>query len=130
MALLDHREADRLREMTLAGAGRAQKEGIIVLGHVARGGELVDEGPVHLLVEVEVEGVQALADVTEAGLGEPAVEQAILPADEFVLHEAGKEVDRGKLLGLGFEQPGSRPVAIPEQRSWRRARCTSSTFTA
>jgi hypothetical protein len=76
-----------------------------MLGDPARGGELEDEGAVHLLVEVEVERVQALVAVAEAGLLEAPGEEAILPADEFVLYEAGEEIDRGQLLGLRFEEP-------------------------
>ncbi len=47
-----------------------------------------------------------LADVAEAGLLDAALEEAILAADEFVLDEAGEEIDRGQLLGLRFEQAG------------------------
>ena len=43
VALLDGGVAERLREMTLAAAGRAEKQDIGVLGDEAPGGELVDE---------------------------------------------------------------------------------------
>jgi hypothetical protein len=128
VALLDHREADRLRKMALPGAGPAKEQSVGMLGNPARGGELEDEGAVHLLVELEVEAVQALADVAEAGLLEATIEQAILAADEFVLDEAGEETDGGQLLGLSFEEAASRLTAMPEQRSWRRACCSSITF--
>ena len=59
VALLDARAADGLGEMALAGAGRAEEERVLVLGDEAAGGELEDEAAVHLLVEVEVEGVEA-----------------------------------------------------------------------
>ena len=61
MALLDDGEADRLGEVALAGAGRPEEERVLVLGDEAAGGELEDEAAVHLLVEVEVEGVEGLA---------------------------------------------------------------------
>ena len=48
----------RLREVALAGAGRSEEERVLVLADEARGGELEDERAVHLLVEVEVEGVE------------------------------------------------------------------------
>jgi hypothetical protein len=66
---------------------RAQEEGIGVLRDPAPGGQLEHEGPVHLLVELEVEGLQALADVAEAGLLHAAFEEAVLAADEFILDE-------------------------------------------
>jgi hypothetical protein len=77
-----------------------------VLGDPAGGGELEDERPIHLLVEVEVERVEPLADVAEAGELDPAFEEAVLAAEQFVRHEPGEEIDRGQLLGLRFEQAG------------------------
>jgi hypothetical protein len=56
MALLDDGDTDRLRQVTLPGAGPAEEEPVLPLGDEAAGGELEDEGPVHLLVEVEIEG--------------------------------------------------------------------------
>ena len=106
MALLDHGEADGLGQVAFAGAGRAEEEGIGVLGDPAGGSQLEDEGPVHLLVEVEIEGVQALADVAEAGLREPALQQAVLAPAELILHEPREEIDGRQLLGLSFEQAG------------------------
>ncbi len=90
----------------LPGAGRPEEEAVVVLGDEAAGGELEDEAAVHLLVEVEVEGVEGLAAVAEAGLLDAAVEQPVLAAEELVLDERGEEVDGGQLLGLGLEQPG------------------------
>src|SRR5712691_10130028 len=80
-----------------------------MLRNPARGGQLEDEGAVHLLVEVEVEGVQALADVTEAGQLHPALEEPILAPDQLVLDEAREEIDRGQLLGLGLEEARLEP---------------------
>jgi hypothetical protein len=33
-------------------------------------------------------------------------EEAVLAAEQFVLHEPGEEIDGGQLLGLGFKQAG------------------------
>jgi hypothetical protein len=109
VALLDHGEADGLSQVALAGAGRAEEEGIGVLGDPASGGALEDEGAVHFPVEVEIEGVQALADIAKARLLHPALQEPILPAEQFVLHEAGEQIDRHQLLGLGFEQARLKP---------------------
>jgi len=68
LALLDHGEADRLRQVAFARAGRTLKQSVFVLGDEAAGGELEHEAAVHLLVEVKVEGVGRLAGVAEAGL--------------------------------------------------------------
>src|SRR6266496_1717535 len=59
---------------------------------------------VHLFVEVEIEGVQPLVRVTEAGLLDAAGEQPVLAAQELIADESGEEVDRRQLSGLGFEQ--------------------------
>src|SRR5207244_11833650 len=98
MALLDDGEADRLRQVALARARGPEEEPIGVLGDPARGGELEDEGPVHLLVEVEVKGVEPLADVAKVGELHPAFEEAILPTEQFVLYEPREEIDRRELL--------------------------------
>ncbi len=78
VALLDRGVADRLREVALAGAGRAEEERVLVLRDEARGRELEDERAVQLLVEVEVEGVERLGGIAKARLRAPAREEAIL----------------------------------------------------
>jgi hypothetical protein len=105
VALLDDGEADRLGQVALAATRRPQKQGVGVLGDPARGGELEDEGAVHLLVEVEVEGIETLVQVAEAGLLHAPLEEAILAAEEFLLDEAREEVERDELLGLRLEEP-------------------------
>ncbi len=106
MALLDDGEADGLGEVTLPRARWPEQQPVLVLGDEAAGGELEDEAAVHLLVEVEVEGVEGLAAVAEAGLLDAAGEQAVLAAEELVADERGEEVDGRQLGGLGFEQAG------------------------
>jgi hypothetical protein len=105
MALLDHGDADRLRQVTLPRARPAEEEPVLPLGDEATGGELEDEGAVHLLVEVEIEGVERLAGIAEAGLFEATLEEPVLALQQLVLDEGGQEVDRGELLGLGLEEP-------------------------
>ena len=60
----------------------------------------------HLLVEVEIEGVERLAGIAEAGLGAAAVEEAILAADELIADERGDEVEGGRALGLRLAEAG------------------------
>jgi hypothetical protein len=104
MALLDDGDADRLGQVTLPRAGPAEEEPVLALGDEAARGELEDEGAIHLLVEVEIEGIEGLAGVAEARLLEPAFQEPVLALEELVLDEGGEEVDRGELLGLGLEQ--------------------------
>src|SRR4029078_10753826 len=101
VALLDRREADRLREMTLAGPGRAEEEHVFSPLDEAGGGELVDELPVRLLVEVEVEVVECLAGVAKSCLLDAPTEQAILATKQLVSDEHGQEVEMGLALGSG-----------------------------
>ena len=88
--------------MALAGAGRTEEERVFALGDEARGGELVDQRAIHLLVEIEIEGVERAIGIAEAGELVPALEQSVLPAPEFVRDERGHEIDRRHLLGLGL----------------------------
>jgi hypothetical protein len=105
MALLDHGEANRLRQVAFARAGRPVKQSVFVLGHEAAGGELEHEAAGHLLVEVKVEGVEGLPTVAEAGLRDAAVEEPVLAAQELVLDKRGEEIDGGQRDGLGLQQP-------------------------
>ena len=68
MALVDRGPPEGLREMTLAGAGRAEEEGILVLRDETAGGELVDQSAIHLLVKREVKAVERAIGVPEACL--------------------------------------------------------------
>src|SRR5207302_8335552 len=103
--LLDGGEADRLGQMTLPGTGRPEEEGVLGLGNEVPGGELEHEPAIQLLVKVEVKRIERLAAVAVAGLLDPASQEPVLPAEQFVLHERGEEIDRGQLLRLGLEQP-------------------------
>jgi len=80
-----------------------------VLSDEAAGGELEDQPAIHLLVEVEVERVERLAAIAEAGVRDAALEEPILTAQELVLDERGEEVDGGQRRGLGLEQPRLEP---------------------
>ena len=76
--------ADRLRQVALAGARRAEEEHVLMLGDEARGGELVDEGAFHLLVEIKVKGVERALRITKTREFAPVLEQAVLAPTEFV----------------------------------------------
>src|SRR3989442_1428994 len=97
--------AGSLGEMTLACAGRAEEDDVVALGEEAAGGELEDELAVHLLVEGEVEAVEGLVGIAKVGLLEPAGEEAVGAAGEFVLEEEGEEVGVGAAIGLRLDEP-------------------------
>ena len=129
MALVDRGPPEGLREMTLAGAGRAEEEGILVLRDETAGGELVDQSAIPLLVKREVKAVERAIGVPEACLLVPPGQQPVLPPDQLVADEGREEVERGEPLGLGRAGAGaSRTSAMPERRSWRRARSSSTRF--
>ena len=106
IALLDHRAADGLGQMALPRPWWPEKERVLALRDEAAGGELVDQRAIHLLVEIEIEGVERAIRITEARLFVPALEQPVLPAQELVGHEHRHEIDRRELLGLGVTQSG------------------------
>ena len=85
--------------MTLAGAGWAEEERILVLGDEAPGGQLVEEMARDLLVEVEGEILQPFIRIAEGRLLAATLEQPVGALGEFVLHERGDEVDRSHALG-------------------------------
>ena len=105
IALQDGGAPDGLRQVALAGAGRPEEEHVLPLRNETRGGELVDERPIHLLVEIKVKGVERALGITKARELVAAFEQAILPAAEFVGDEGGDEIDGRHLLGLRLPQP-------------------------
>ena len=105
MALQDERVAERLGEMTLARARRAEEDDVLARREEAAGGEREDEVAVHLLVEGEVEAVEGLVGIAKLGLLEPAGEEAVGAAGEFVLEEEGEEVGVGAAIGLRLDEP-------------------------
>jgi len=116
VALLNDGEADRLREVALAGARATEEEPVLPLGDEAAGGELEDEGAVPLLVEVEIEGVQGLAGIAEAGVLDPALEQPVLASSSSWTRVERKSIGASFSAWAWRSRP-SRPAAMPEQRS-------------
>ncbi len=106
IALLDGGVAEGLRQMALPGAGRAEEERVFALLDEAAGGQLVDERPIHLLVEIEVEAVERAIGIAEARLLGAPLEQPVLPAQELVTDERGDEVERGQAFRLRLAESG------------------------
>jgi hypothetical protein len=55
VTLLDGGLADGLSQVTFAGAGWTEKQGVFVPGDKSAGGQIEDQAAIHLLVEGEVE---------------------------------------------------------------------------
>ena len=94
--------ADGLRQVTLAGAGWAEKQGIFVARDEGASGQIEDQAAIHLLVESEVEVVESLLGVAELGLLFPPLQQAFSTQGEFVGDQARQQVDGGERFGLGL----------------------------
>lgn len=105
VALLDSRATDGLSQVALAGARRAEHEHILALTDKARGGQLVDERTIHLLVEIEIKVVERAARVAERGQLGAAGKQPVLPPQQLVGDERRDEVDGRQLVGLRLAQP-------------------------
>ncbi len=108
VALLNRGAADGLREMALARAGHAEKEDVFAPLDEAAGGELVDQGAIHLLVEVEIEGVERAVGVAEAGLLVPAGQEPVLAADAVRRGRAWTRGRAGRAVRSGLDAAGLR----------------------
>jgi len=96
VALLDGGMADGLRQVTLAGAGRTEKQGIFVACDERASGQIEDQATIHLLVESEVEVIESLVRVAELGLLGAPLQQALATQGEFVGDQARQQVDGGE----------------------------------
>jgi hypothetical protein len=68
VALLDGCLSDGLGQVTLAGAGRTEKQGVFVPGDESAGRQIEHQAAVHLLIKAEVEVVEGLLRVAKLGL--------------------------------------------------------------
>jgi len=106
IALQNRGTAEGLRQMALAGAWSPEEEHVLALGDEARGGELVDERAIHLLVEIKIKGVERALRIAKACELVAAFEQTVLTSAEFVSDEGGHQVDGRLLFGLRLPEPG------------------------
>ena len=86
-ALLAGGEAQRERDVRLAGAAVAERDDVLMAQNVRAAGELEDEHLVEARDRGEVEGVEAF-DRREARLPDPPLDDTPLAVDEFELREA------------------------------------------
>jgi hypothetical protein len=102
--LEDRRVADRLGQVALPGARRCEEKDVLALGDEAGGREVVHQGAVYLLVEIEIKGVERALGIAKARELVAALEQAVLPPTEFVSDESRNEIDRRHFLSLRSSQ--------------------------
>ena len=109
ITLLDCRQADGLREMAFAGARWAKKQRVFMFGDEIGCGEVKDETPVHLLVEVEVEVVERDLRIAELGFFSPTFQQTIAPLPS-VHRRPDKRSDRSAPFGRPEPDGGGFPA--------------------
>ena len=113
VTLADHGRADRLHEMTLPRARRAEQENVLVSAHEPRRRQLEHQLPVQLPIEPEVEPVERLARVAEPSLLQSSIEQAVLAPHQLVADQHAHRVDRRLPLRLRLQQPELQRVGHP-----------------
>jgi hypothetical protein len=85
-------------------AGRAEQEHVLPLRDEGRDGEFVDQRLRDLPVDAKVKAIERALGITKAGLLEPAREEPILAAQQFVAHERREQIDRGLAFLLRLAQ--------------------------
>jgi hypothetical protein len=106
---------DGLSQMAFAGTWRTEEERVFALADEAGRGEVVDERPIHLLVEIEIKPVERAIPIAEAGLFVAAFKEPVLPPLQLVTDERGHEVEGRELLRLRVTQPGFEDVGHPRE---------------
>ena len=87
-------------QMTFPRPWRAEKERVFPLRDEAAGRELVDQRPVHLLVEIEIEGIERAIGIAKARQFMATLEQAVLSPQQLVGDEHRHQIDGRDLLRL------------------------------
>src|SRR5205814_5517812 len=80
----------------------AKKQRVFMFGDEVGGGEVEDEAPVHLLVEVEVEVVECLLRIAKLPGVFAALQQTVTVTIQFIGDQAGDQIDRRHALGLSL----------------------------
>jgi hypothetical protein len=110
VALPDGRLSDGLGEVAFARAAGSEKERIFAAINEGSGGEIEDQTAVHLGIEAEVETIERLVRIAEAGVFAAPFEQAVRAPGEFVRDQRGKQVDGRHGFGLSLKQAGFEHV--------------------
>src|SRR5260221_9104538 len=106
IVLLDGSLADGLSQVTFPRSAWTQEKCIFPLADEGTGGQVKHQAAIHLRVEGEIEVVQSLVRVAEAGLFAPAIQESLAAAGQFVAHQTGDQIDRRHGFGLRLMQSG------------------------
>ena len=90
--------------------GGPRKSASSALLNEARGGELVDQHAIHLLVEIEIKAVERAVGIAEAGELVASGQEPIFASLQFVGDERGDEIERRQPFGLGMTESGFEDV--------------------
>jgi len=129
VALVDGRAAQGLRQMTHARARRPEQEHVLSLQDEAAGGEFMDQGAIHLLVEIEIKGVERAVGVAEARLLDPARDQPVGDREDALRDQVGHAVRHARRReriahgrGKGREQAEAPLGRLEQDRAAVRTR--------
>ena len=121
ISLLDHRAPDGLGQVILPRPWWAEKECVFPLRDEAAGRQLVDQRPVHLLVEIEIEGIEGAIGIAKARQFMATLEQRSCRRSS----SSETSIDT-RSMGVTFSVCAWRSrvstAAMPDRRSWRSAR--------
>jgi hypothetical protein len=106
IALLNGRLTDGLCQMTLAGAAGAEKQCIFPPLNESGRGQIEDQAAVHLLVKGEVEVIERLVRIAEAGLFAAPFQQSVGASCQLIRYQTSNQIDGRHRLRLCLMQPG------------------------
>ena len=84
--------------------GGPQKQCVLAPSDPGGGGQIEDQGAVHLGIELEVEVIQVLVGVAELRLLVAPLQQPLAAAGQFVRDQDGDQVDGCHGFGLSLQQ--------------------------
>src|SRR2546428_12290237 len=83
-----------------------EKERVFPVRDEAAGGQLVDQRPVHLLIEIEIKRIERAIGIAKARQFMATLEQAVLSPQQLVGDEHRHEIDGRDLLRLRLAESG------------------------
>jgi hypothetical protein len=92
----------------------------------AGGGQIENDRPVHLLVEVEIEILQGAIGITEGGELVPARQESVFAPAELMGDEVAIRSSGASRSAWAWRNRVSRTLAMPDSRSCRSARSSST----
>jgi len=128
MSLLDASHRDCLGKVALTRARWTQEQTVLVLLDKTPRRKFEYQGPIRLLVEVEIEVVEGLTAVAKLGLFDATLEKTVLRRVSSSLTMMLSESSGASFSLCACRSRNSRLSAMPESRSCVRARFISVMF--